>query len=346
MFTSQNLATLVVRRVIFHDVPSPSRTSLVTGPVLADLETAVDPPRTLHLRRKLTQVIGSKSAYPILFNPQSASPVPALIRAFTKKHHPSNEFVSMSQTLAKYLFEQQNGSISPGLLCVLDVAIQKSAGLVLMKLEREEGAQLELTSTSGKKSFAMAVLDNLVLTDGTRLFKTAAFLRTGTGDDDFTAAACDAQHNVVSSDDVAKFWLRFLGCMVVEEPRVATQRFYESALRFINGTITDPIVKNDVYEHLHSQLKAEKRQFSPRSFIEDFVPSDFQAGFRDHLKDERIALTAFPKDLADIAGRLRRYQYRTPKGAVLTVPSDETGIVEVRDEQIVVNDRLLSVDQR
>jgi len=346
LITSQDLATLTIRRVIFHDVPRSGRAAPGAQPTLSETETEVDRQRREHLKNRLTRVLGSKSSYPISFNPLSESPVPGHIRSFTEKHQTPDAFVTMSQRLARYLFEQQSGTISPGLLCVLDAAIRQAASIILMKLEREGGARLELTEHSGKKTFDMSVLDNLVLTDGTRLFKTAIFMRSGAGDDDFQAAACDAQLKISSSDDMAKFWLRFLGCSFTVEPRVATQRFYESALRFINHTVTDPLQKNDFYEHLHSQLKSEKKQFSPRSFIEDFLPADFQKPFREHLKAEHAPLTSFIKDVSDIEGRLRRYSYRTKRGAIVSVPSENADMVDVKPEQIIVNDSLETVDRK
>jgi hypothetical protein len=216
-----------------------------------------------------------------------------------------------------------------------------------MKLEREEGARLELTEDdSGKKSFAMSVLDNLVLTEGTRLFKTAMFLRTGDGDDDFRSTACDSQLHVTASDDIARFWLRFLGCTFTVEPRVATQRFFDSTLRFINETVTDPVSKNDLYEHLQSQLKADRRTFSPRAFIEEYVPDEYREAFRERLQSDRVAMASFTKDLSDIQGRLRHLAYITARGARVSVPAENAEIVDVNETQIIVNDALLSVDHK
>ena len=252
----------------------------------------------------------------------------------------------MSQKLAKYLFEQQHGAISPGLLCVLDATTGGHPCVVLMKLEREEGAQVELTERNRKKTFAMSVLDNLVLTDGTRLFKSAMFVREGRGDNDFSATVCDDQINVTSSEDIARFWLRFLGCTFVVEPRVATERFYESTLRFINAFITDPIQKNDMYEHLHSQLKSTRKRFSPGTFIEEHIPSDFHELFREHLKSEGVPLTSFRKDLSDIQPRLRRRAYRTSQGGLVSMPADKAELVEVNEKQVIVNDTVIAVDHK
>lgn len=48
-------------------------------------------------------------------------------------------------------------------------------------------------------------------------------------------------------DDVAKFWLRFLGCQLSEKPRVRTTRFFETVESFINEVVTDPVEKNTIY---------------------------------------------------------------------------------------------------
>lgn len=345
MITAQQLATIAIRRVIFHDIPQRVRAAEVQ-PILSEVETEIDIPRTARLKKKLVGVLGSKSAYPICFDPNSASPVPPEARAFTKDRPGAEQFVAMSRKLAKYLFEQQHGAMSPGLLCVLDATAGGLPGLIVMKLEREEGARVELTEQGGKKTFAMSVLDNLVLTDGTRLFKSAIFLRTGAGDEDFDATACDSQLNVASSEDLAKFWLRFLGCIFLIDPRVATERFYESGVRFINEAVSDPIDKNDLYEHLQSQLKAEKKRFCPRHFIEEYVPSQYQRAFREHLQSEGVALAAFTKDLSDIKSKLRRCAYHTTHDAVISVPVESAQLVHVQAEKIIVNDTLLTVDHK
>jgi hypothetical protein len=61
---------------------------------------------------------------------------------FTSGTSEPAKFVEMTQKLAGYLFDQQHGAISPGLLCAIDLTASGRRGLVLMKLEREGGAQL------------------------------------------------------------------------------------------------------------------------------------------------------------------------------------------------------------
>lgn len=344
MIKPNDLATLVIRRVIFHDVPRNPKGG-TAEPILAEDITTLDPQRKGHLRTKVVQVLGSKQAYPVIFDPTTASPVPQQVRSITLTNSGVAGFVEMSQKLALYLFELQHGAISSGLLCTMDVAASGLAGIVLMKLEREEGAQLELTDHAGKKAFDMSVLDNLVLTKGTRLFKSALFLRTGKGEDDFRSAACDSQTNVTSSDDMARFWLRFLGCGLTVEPRVATQRFYDAALDFINKVVTNPVHKDTLYEHLQSQMKAPQRTFSPTSFIQNYVPDDYRPDFKEHLQSGN-ALATFTKDTSDIGSRLRTSAYLTAHGVRVSVPAENSEMVNVSQHQIIVNDSLLSVDRK
>jgi len=155
--------------------------------------------------------------------------------------------------------------------------------------------------------------------------------------------ACDSQLNVTSSEDFAKFWLRFLGCAFIVEPRVATQRFFESSVKFINDNVTDPVLKSEFYDALQAELRSAKRTFSPKQFIEEYVHSDYQNAFREHLVEQHVSLTAFQKDTVDIARKLKRRAYETTKGAMISIPEEDADLVVVNEEQIIVNDSVVRV---
>jgi hypothetical protein len=268
-----------------------------------------------------------------------------VVRAFTRRFN-LDHFVDGSQQLATYLYGNQFGTISSGLLAIMDAAMSGRGAIVVLKIERQEGFQLELAERDGKSTFAISVLDNLVLTEGTRLFKAALFRRTGPGDDDFDAAACDSQKSVSTADDVAKFWLRFLGCEVSEKPRVRTTRFFEKALDFINDIVTDPVQKNDIYESLVSELKSQRRTLSPRTFMEDYVPSELRVPFRQFFESGNVPMTQFPKDRGDIDRRLRRRSLLTEHGISITAPVEGENLIEIAEERIVVNDSLRRVGRK
>ncbi|HEY2120817.1 MAG TPA: nucleoid-associated protein [Candidatus Acidoferrum sp.] len=342
MITPDDLATTTIRHVIFHDVPEKGHEGS-TEPMLSDVETRVDGSQKNHLLTKLTRVITSTKSYPVRFLSGTASPVPKQARLLTADGFNRKRFVDGSRELANYLFEQHTKVTSPGLLCVIDAASGGNSAIVLMKLERERGAQLELGGKEGERSFSMSVLNDLVLTDGTRLFKSAMFIRTGAGDDDFKLQVCEGQNHVFSADDLAQFWMRFLGCGFVVEPRVATQRFFESTLDFISNVVTEPTVKAQIYEHLQSQMKANTRSFAPQTFIQEYVPEQYQEPYREHLQADNVPLAQFRKDLADIERSLERRLYKTKKGGMISVPTDVDNFLEIRSEDILIKDTVAKV---
>jgi hypothetical protein len=349
MFTSQQLTTLQIRHLIIHDVPNP-RLSPGQGPTLSETESELDEARIRHLKNRLIGAIGSRSAYDIIFLENTGSPVPGTVRAFTHRFN-AEAFVQRSQELARRLHEMQFGPISSGLLAIMDAAMNGRSTVVVLKIERQEGIQLELSERNGRPTFALEVLDNLVLTEGTRLFKAALFQRTGSGNDDFEAAACDSQKLVSTADDVAKFWLRFLGCTVSEQPRVRTQRFFGTVINFINEVVSDGIERNTVYEHLVSELKSQRRLLSPRSFMEDYVQADLRPAFRQYFDSQHVPMTQFSKDLQDISNQLKRRTLITTHGVNITAPVNEEGnieegLVQVGEERIVVNDSLRRVGRK
>jgi hypothetical protein len=342
MLTNQQLATMTVRSVIFHDVPN-ERGDGGTGVVLATDSTRIDARQRRLLTTKLTKVLDSRSAYGIKFAAGTSSPVPNEVRSYTSQAFREANFVATSQHLATHLHQVQNRTISPGLLCVIDIVVGGRHGLVIMKLEREEGAQLELERTGDRTQFAMSVLENLVLTDGTKLFKTGAFLRAGAGDDDFDMSACDSQHRVLDSTEMARFWLSYLGCAVEEDARVTTSKFFNTTVEFANTYVTDLVDRTQIYESLNTELRSNRRNIVARDFVRDFVPEGLQRACIEFLEERHVPLRTFVKDIQDIRSTLRKLTYVSQEGVRISVPEGQDRLVNVDEERIIVNDRLKSV---
>jgi hypothetical protein len=120
VITTDHLAKLKIKHIIFHDVPKNPKTNQ-GSPTLADDETEIDSQRSTMLKNRLIRALGSKSAYEIEFNPESNSPVPDKTQHFTNGTYNMADFVDLSQEFAKFLFGEQTGQMSPGLLCVISV---------------------------------------------------------------------------------------------------------------------------------------------------------------------------------------------------------------------------------
>ncbi len=344
MVTSEDLARLKIRRIVFHDVPTNQKGGSKKA-TFSDALTEIDSKREGMLRERLTRALGSKSAYPVNFESGTTSPVPKIVRKITASEIKTGEFITESQSAAQHLFDKQIGTVSDGLLCVIDVASAGNSGVAILKLERERGAELEMKQLeNGQRTFEMSVLDNLVLTDGTRLFKSALFLRVGK--DAFRMSVCDSQAGAGTSTDVAQFWLRFLGCAFIEEPRVQTQKWFDATIEYLNDVVTDAVVKNDIYEHLMSELKSSRTTVSPKRFIENFMPEAHRGPYKKFLESSGIPLQQFVKDTSDIAAKLKRRAFHTSNGVTVTAPADKEDLVQIKATQIIVQDKLKSVSTK
>lgn len=339
MLTNAQLATMVLRHVIFHDVPNQRGEGGVQVTLASDL-TPIDAERRRLLKSKLVKSLDSKSAYGVVFQPQPSSTVPQHVRDLTAQAYNAARFVQASQAMAQHLYQVQTGAVSAGLLSVIDVLVDNRHGIILMKLEREEGAELKMKQEGSRSHFEMSVLDSLVLTGNTRLFKSAAFLRTGQGDDDFQMSACDNQHNSTDTKEMARFWRKYLGCDLEEAGRVTTSKFFNATMDFINTQVEDPEVQTTLYESLHSELRSARPTVSPRAFLTDHVPQTIRHELQTFLEERHVSMGAFQKDTQDIRTSLRRLMYVSEAGIRITAPEDRGELVQVEAAQIVVNDRL------
>jgi hypothetical protein len=342
MLTNEQLATMSLRYAIFHDVPN-QRGDGGAQVTLATDVTPIDAERKRLLRSKLIKSLDSSRAYGMVFQGEPTSTIPGLVQGITARHYNESRFVEASQEMAQHLHQVQSGAVSAGLLCVIDMVMAGLHGLVLMKLEREEGAELKIMEERGRTHFEMSVLDSLVLTGNTRLFKAAAFLRTGTGDNDFEMSACDNQHSTTDTKEMARFWRKYLGCDLEEAARVSTSKFFKTTMEFVNVQIEDPELRTVIYESLHSEMRSAHQNFSPRAFLANHVPADIRPQMAGFFEERHVSMASFPKDTQDIKGPLRRLTYISLAGVRVVAPEGRDELVSVQPEQIVVNDRLGSL---
>lgn len=339
MLTNDQLATMVLRHAIFHDVPN-QRGDGGGQVTLATDVTPIDAERRRLLKDKLVKSLGSTHSYGMVFQAQPSSTVPGLVRNITTGSYNEARFIADSQGMAQHLFQVQSGSVSPGLLCVIDVVVDNRHGLILMKLERDQGAELKIKAERGRTHFEMSVLDSLVLTGNTRLFKAAGFLRLGPGDDEFEMSACDNQHNPTDTNEMARFWRKYLGCDLEEAARVSTSKFFTATLEFVNSHVDDPELQTVIYESLHSELRSATPTFSPRTFLANHVPVPVRHELSAFLEERHVSMSSFPKDIQDIRNSLRRLTYISEAGVRVVAPEGRGELVRVEEAQIIVNDRL------
>ena len=146
------------------------------------------------------------------------------------------------------------------------------------------------------------------------------------------------------TDELAQFWIRFLGCKLREAPRITTKKFFEATLEYINQQVSDdPELKNDLYDHIVSEMKTQKKIFSPKKFIGDYIPEGHREPFRIFLEQQHIAVKQFNVDISEIKSHLKRRSLETAAGVRITVPAEASQVVDVQKTHVVIADTVVSV---
>jgi hypothetical protein len=218
-----DLGRLQVKRVIVHEVPYHLAAGASAEPVLSEVESPIDQEVRNFFRERIADNLGS-SAYDVEFDASSTSPMPRLV--LDGLSTTTTTFVEMSQEMARHLCLCQKGNSPEGLLTVCEVAVASHRGIAVLKLEREQGARVELAATPGGRTFSVQHLRDLMLTERTKVFKVGLFVQTGEDLASIDGAVCDTQRSYDGT--VAHFFLeQFLGCRLREKPELTTKRFFE-----------------------------------------------------------------------------------------------------------------------
>lgn len=318
-----DLGLLTVNKVIFHEVPRRTRKEEGSGPVLSEVESPITLEIKTYLRDRINRSVGSSRSFDIEFDPHSSSPVPGLIRDYAMRPIPA-DFVKISQQMAKHLYTIQTGSNPAGLLALVECELGDSPALALLKIEKEEGARLQQDLLEGKKTFNVLHFRDLILTENTRLFKIASFVKIG---NEFDCAASDHQRGYTAHTEVADFFLRkFLGCKLLEDPHVATKKFYEFTVDFLNTNLKDdPLKLTKCYNHLVSELSSEQGRIDPRKFAEKYLPVKQRQNFLTSLEERGLSAKSFPLVTTLIDSRLRHSLLEFRHGIKVVTPTEGAG---------------------
>lgn len=312
-----DLGLLAVDKIIVHDVPQRRAGDASSSPALSEVESPANVELRNFVRERVIETLAARS-FEVRFVEGSTSPLPGLIAGQLRaKPRP---FVKMSQEAANHLHQVQTGQNPPGLLVVLRGTLGDVSTLGLMKLEREEAIRLNQQRIGGRRTFSLEHLRDLMLSKKTRVFKTGLFWPA---DDGAAGLVCDMQLGRDLARDVANFFLqKFLGCRLADEPAIVTKRFWDTAERFINEQVADPIRQTTYLLALTTEMTSQKNDVSPRGFVAEHVESGDRDRFNTFMSEAGLD-TPFIKDTRKITGRIERVQYEFASGIRLTGPVDE-----------------------
>ena len=315
-----DLALLTVNRVIIHEVPHRREN---TAPVLSEIESPMDADIRQLIKERIIATVGDPTkSFEIEPDPQTTSPVPGLIAAHLATP-PADVLVENSQAMAQHLFTTQPTTSPGGLLLVILGMIAESPTVIILKLEKEEGARIvPHPAAGGKRTFDIKHYKDLILTPKTKVFKIALFTPL---DDGVEAVACDNQRPYAAHKALADYFLhQFLGCRMTASPNVNTKDFFDRSNDFFRQHYSkDPKRYANVYLQLVSELQSNKTTISPKRFATDHLPVKDQKVFLNFLEQHGIKQTSFDKDNEFLDKELTRIMYGFASGTKLILPSEE-----------------------
>ena len=115
------LSQLTINRIIIHEVPRHLRSDTGSSPTYSEVESPLDADLKVFFKEKIIETVGSSSAYEVVFDAQTTSPVPQFVRDLLAGGHVN--FVETSKRIAKHLHDAQSGVSPGGLVTVVDCRV-------------------------------------------------------------------------------------------------------------------------------------------------------------------------------------------------------------------------------
>lgn len=284
-------ALLNISHTIVHDVPKHKKGESTSQIEYSEKESDLKAELKLFFKDKVSEAITTKG-FKVLFDSAATSPVPDLIKRLISEKR--STVVDSSKIISKHLFDIQTGWNPAGIVVIIKGEVSQKKVLVIMKLERDEGARLK----KNQKAHYIDIesVRDLMLTKKTKLYKVGLFFNRDEFSADFDGFVCDNQMSTESTKAVARFFLeQFLGCQLYDDTRKLTQDFFEATKEYILR-VEDPIKRAKYYEHLLSYMNRPVRMIDPRDFaINHFEQGDRQS-YEDHLGRLNVLIGPFEKD--------------------------------------------------
>ncbi|SFD16688.1 hypothetical protein SAMN05661030_2590 [Klenkia taihuensis] len=290
------------------------------------------------IQRRLRHSLGGY-ARPVREDADLGSQVPTMLKDLLIS---SDKLVSHSCSIARQLHLEQKWMSSGGLVMTIIGEVDGKRCVMLAKMEHQEGMRVEqTTNSSGQRTYRAEHLRDLILGDGTRVFKIGLF--TDAPDDHLEGHVVDDQQ---LQGGIANYFIQFLGCQFRQQSDVQTEQFFRVAQTFISQRTAKKPEANARYEiALLAEMQKQSTVVQPEVFAAQNLNEEDQELFVQRIRDAGLSSKSFPKDTSLIASKIRRMRIQTERGADVLAPPEmfEDGSLRVEKvddskSQIVIND--------
>lgn len=259
---------------------------------------------------------------------QESSALPSLVDTIVEQDN--DTFVVSSYDIAMKLTDVQHSrSIPGGIIVVFDgtYGVGRKKFLGIIKAEIHSGYEKETHPIT--KEISLKFVEELLLTPGTRLYKTAGFFENDNFDasnhnlnEKWVVMVSDYQINKTDGKAAAYyFYYDFLGCGYPQTSAKTTRQFYEHTKKFIENLKISQYSKIDYFNALTTYLKMESSStVSASEFAGRYFDIDTQDKFVNYIIESGLPSTAFTKDVDHIISKLKYRKVSFTSNINITAP--------------------------
>lgn len=288
---------IVIDKIIIHDVPKHKKNEEDKFPKYSESESELTDGLRLFFKNKINAALQSDIAFKVCYKTIETES----INLSSSPLHINNilsdneVFISESKEITKNLFNVQSGNNAAGIVLIISGKIRNKPICIILKLERDKGAQLKLDEATN--TFHAKEVENLMLTEKTKIFKVAFFFKRSDFNVNFDGLIVDYQINIKAKKEANTFFMDdFLGCKVFEDSRITTKHFYDFTYAFIED-LPDPIIKAKYIQDLNSYLQMNQATVSPREFANNYLSTaDHKNEYKKFLEIKSFPFEPFIKE--------------------------------------------------
>lgn len=302
MATKLDTKTIQIERTIIHSIPKHKKDDFSIEPEYSEQESIVSDVLKLFIKHKVNESLLSIKELKVCYNSESTSPLSTYINLVIDSK--GKDLVAQSKLMTQYLFKIQQGNNASGILVIVYGTINGFDTCLILKLERDKGAQLKLNPKT--KSFDMEEIEDLMLTQKTKIYKVALFIKKDIAKQKYDGVTADLQIDPKKKQEVTTWFIeKYLGCIPIEEPKATTKKFYDLTTTYIQ-TMEDVIVKAKYTQDLNSYMQKNSQSISANEFGNDYMNTEHRTNYENYLTGKNFKISEFPKDLYYVENKIKK----------------------------------------
>lgn len=332
-----------IDRIIIHQVFQRDLDGNIVTPKRSHEYTRFDDAAMFTFKSRVREALGqdSKAVQMQIVN-QNTADLPVIIDNIIEQN--DEDFAVSSYDLASKLANAQHTRAIPGGIIVIFTGKQRPSQtkfLGIIKAEVHSGYE-KFENENGEIS--LKFIEDLLLTPGARLYKTAGFFEKTNYNDNivdlnekWAVLISDYQISKTDGKAAAKyFYSDFLGCGYPQTSARTTKHFYDATSSFIAKLEVSDSEKNNLLNALTTYLKVDNSSTaSAAEFAGNYFSDiDTQDSYTSFMKQQGLPTTAFTKDIEHVQSKLKFRKISFKGNVKISAPPEAFGdlvIIETVD---------------